>query len=87
MLFSVSVALRGLDLNLFAKNFQGEVSQRIVEETANLVFEIRRQWLSDLSFLSDSVVEADLEGFLEYALCNYLGNLARKHLSEWVFEG
>jgi hypothetical protein len=56
-------------------------------EPKDLVFEIKRQWLSDLSFLSDMVVESDLEGFLEYALCNYLGNLARKHLSEWVFEG
>lgn len=37
-------------------------------------------WLSDLSFLPDRVVESDLEGFLEYALCNYLGNLAHKHL-------
>jgi hypothetical protein len=47
-------------------------------EPKNLVFEIKRQWLSDLSFLPDSTVESDLEGFLEYSLCNYLGNLARK---------
>jgi hypothetical protein len=47
-------------------------------EPSELVFEIKRQWLSDLSFLSDRVVESDLEGFLEYSLCNYLGNLARK---------
>ena len=45
----------------------------------DLVFEIKRQWLSDLSFLPDRVVESDLEGFLEYALCNYLVNLAHKH--------
>ena len=47
-------------------------------EPKDLVFKIKRQWLSDLSFLSDSVVESDLEGFLEYTLCNYLGNLAHK---------
>ncbi len=45
--------------------------------SADLVFEIRRQWLSDLSFLKEKQIEGDLEGFLEYALCNYLGNLAR----------
>ena len=39
MQFSVSVARRGLDLNLFAKNFQGEVAQRLVEETADFAFE------------------------------------------------
>ena len=50
-------------------------------EPKNLVFEIKRQWLSDLSFLPNSVVESDLEGFLEYALCNYLGNLARKQVT------
>jgi hypothetical protein len=50
-------------------------------EPKDLVFEIKRQWLSDLSFLSDKVVESDLEGFLEYALSNYLGNLAHKKLS------
>jgi hypothetical protein len=47
---------------------------------SDLVFEINWQWLSDLSFLPDRVVESDLEGFLEYALCNYLGNLAHKNL-------
>jgi hypothetical protein len=45
-------------------------------EPKDLVFEIKRQWLSDLSFLPDRVVESDLEGFLKYALCDYLGNLA-----------
>jgi hypothetical protein len=49
-------------------------------EPKDLVFEINWQWLSDLSFLPDRVVESDLEGFLEYALCNYLGNLAHKNL-------
>jgi hypothetical protein len=39
MQFSVSVARRGLDLNLFAKNFHGEVAQRLVEETADFAFE------------------------------------------------
>ena len=39
MQFSVSVARRGLNLDLFAKNFQGEVAQRIVEETADFAFE------------------------------------------------
>jgi len=48
-------------------------------EPKDLVFEIKRQWLSDLSFLPNRVVESDLEGFLEYALCNYLVNLAHKH--------
>ena len=46
----------------------------------DLVFEIKRQWLFDLSFLPDRVVESDLEGFLEYALCNYLVNLAHKQV-------
>jgi len=50
-------------------------------EPKDLVFEIKRQWLNDLSFLSDSVIESDLEGFLEYALSNYLGNLARKQVT------
>ena len=50
-------------------------------EPKDLVFEIKRQWLSDLSFLPDRVVESDLEGFLEYALSNYLGNLARKQVT------
>lgn len=50
-------------------------------EPKDLVFEIKRQWLSDLSFLPDNMVESDLEGFLEYALSNYLGNLARKQVT------
>ncbi len=50
-------------------------------EPKDLVFEIKRQWLSDLSFLPNRVVESDLEGFLEYALCNYLRNLAHKQVT------
>jgi hypothetical protein len=55
-------------------------------EPKDLIFEIKRQWLSDLSFLPDRVIESDLEGFLEYVLCNYLGNLDRKHL-EYLLDG
>ena len=50
-------------------------------EPKNLVFEIKRQWLSDLSFLPEKAIESDLEGFLEYTLSNYLGNLARKQVT------
>jgi HK97 gp10 family phage protein len=39
MQFNVTIARRGLNLDLFAKNFQGEVAQRIVEETADFAFE------------------------------------------------
>jgi hypothetical protein len=46
-------------------------------ESEDLVFEIRRQWLSDLSFLSMKQINSDLMGFYEYAICNYLSNLAR----------
>jgi hypothetical protein len=49
--------------------------------SADLVFEIRRQWLSDLSFLKESQIESDLEGFYEYAICNYLSNLARRQVT------
>jgi hypothetical protein len=49
-------------------------------EPADLVFEIKRQWLSDLSFLKEKQIESDLEGFYEYAICNYLGNLAHKQI-------
>lgn len=56
-------------------------SQLKTAQPKDLVFEIKQQWLSDLSFLSERVVESDLEGFLEYALCNYLGNLARKQVT------
>jgi hypothetical protein len=39
MQFKVTIARRGLNLDLFAKNFQGEVAQRIVEETGDFAFE------------------------------------------------
>src|SRR5665647_1541468 len=39
MQFSIRVARLGLNLDLFAKNFQGEVAQRLVEETADFAFE------------------------------------------------
>ena len=48
----------------------------------DLIFEIKRQWLSDLNFLPEKVVESDLEGFYEYSLCNYLGNLAHKQVTK-----
>jgi HK97 gp10 family phage protein len=63
MQFSVSVARRGLDLNLFAKNFQGEVAQRIVEETADFAFEqmySNAPWRS--GFLSQSIKKEVGEG-------------------------
>jgi hypothetical protein len=53
------------------------LNQLEAAEPKNLVFEIKRQWLSDLSFLPEKAIESDLEGFLEYALSNYLGNLAQ----------
>ena len=56
--------------------------QLAAADPKTLVFEIKRQWLSDLSFLPEKAIESDLEGFLEYALSNYLGNLAHKNLVE-----
>ena len=56
------------------------LTQLAKSDPAKLVFEIHRQWLSDLSFLSEKQINSDLEGFYEYAICNYLGNLAHKHL-------
>ena len=47
----------------------------------DLVFEIKRQWLSDLSFLSEKQINSDLTGFYEYAVCNYLSNLARRQVT------
>jgi hypothetical protein len=46
-----------------------------------LVYEIKRQWLSDLSFLQERQIEFDLEGFYQYAICNYLGNLAHRQVT------
>ena len=63
MKFSVSVARRGLDLNLFAKNFQSEVSQRFVEETADFAFEqmySNAPWRS--GFLAQSIKKEVGEG-------------------------
>ena len=63
MKFSVSVARRGLDLNLCAKNFQGEVAQRIVEETADFAFEqmySNAPWRS--GFLAQSIKKEVGEG-------------------------
>ena len=63
MQFSVSVARRGLDLNLFSKNFQGEVAQRIVEETADFAFEqmySNAPWRS--GFLAQSIKKEVGEG-------------------------
>ena len=47
----------------------------------DLVFEIKRQWQSDLSFLSEKQINSDLTGFYEYAVCNYLSNLARRQVT------
>jgi hypothetical protein len=63
MQFSVSVARRGLNLDLFAKNFQGEVAQRIVEETADFAFEqmySNAPWRS--GFLAQSIKKEVGEG-------------------------
>jgi hypothetical protein len=55
-------------------------------EPEDLVFEIRRQWLSDLSFLSEKQINSDLQGFYDYALCNYLSNLAHKQVTTKTLE-
>jgi hypothetical protein len=41
---------------------------------------IRKQWLTDLRFLSPVHVEAYKDEFVKWALCDYLGNLARMDL-------
>ncbi len=66
----------GLAFVLAHEEYLAELAK---SDPAKLVFEIRRQWLSDLSFLKESQIESDLEGFYEYAICNYLGNLAHKY--------
>jgi hypothetical protein len=38
---------------------------------------IHKQWLTDVRFMSASHVEAYRDEFVEWALCDYLGNLAR----------
>jgi hypothetical protein len=55
-------------------------------EADDLVFEIRRQWLSDLSFLSKKQINSDLIGFYEYAICNYLSNLAKWQITTKTME-
>jgi hypothetical protein len=51
-------------------------------EPKDLVFEIKRQWLSDLSFLNEKQIAFDFTGFYEYAICNYLGNLAHRQVTK-----
>ncbi len=41
----------------------------------------REQWLFDVDFLSDRYVALNKREFVEMALCDYLGNLARMELS------
>jgi hypothetical protein len=65
----------GLAFVLAREEYLAELAK---SEPADLIFEIKRQWLSDLSFLKEKQIKSDLEGFYEYALCNYLGNLAHK---------
>jgi hypothetical protein len=67
----------GLAFALAREEYLAELAK---SEPADLVFEIKRQWLSDLSFLKEKQIESDLEGFYEYAICNYLGNLAHKQI-------
>ena len=58
------------------------LAQLARSEPADLVFEIKRQWLSDLSFLNEKQIAFDFTGFYEYALCNYLGNLAHRQVTK-----
>jgi hypothetical protein len=63
MQFNVTVARRGLNLDLFAQNFQGEVQQRIVEETGDFAFEqmySNAPWRS--GFLAQSIKKEVSEG-------------------------
>jgi len=68
----------GLAFVLAREEYLAELAR---SDPAKLVFEIRRQWLSDLSFLKEKQIKSDLEGFYEYAICNYLGNLAHKQVT------
>jgi hypothetical protein len=45
----------------------------------SLVFDIKRQWLSDLSFLNEKQIMYDLEGFYQYSITNYLSNLVHNY--------
>jgi hypothetical protein len=44
-----------------------------------IVSDIKRQWLSDLSFLQDKQIRYDLEGFYQYSITNYLSNLVHNY--------
>ena len=68
----------GLAFVLAREEYLAQLAKSSPED---LVFEIRRQWLSDLSFLSEKQINSDLEGFYEYAICNYLSNLARRQVT------
>jgi hypothetical protein len=56
-------------------------------DPASMLFEIKRQWLSDLSFLSKKQIQYDLSGFYQYVICNYLSNLAHKQVTNKNFGG
>ena len=75
MQFKISVAMRGLNLDLFAKNFKGEVAQRIVEETADFAFEqmySNAPWRS--GFLAQSIKKEVGEGKVDIKpLASYSG--------------
>jgi hypothetical protein len=45
----------------------------------SLLFDIKRQWLSDLSFLKENQIMYDLEGFYQYSITNYLSNLVHNY--------
>jgi hypothetical protein len=60
----------------------GEEMSEFNEEVAEIKRLIKEQWLDDVDFLSDKVIIHDRRAFLEIALCDYLGNLARMELSE-----
>jgi len=52
------------------------------EEVAEIKRLIKVQWLDDIDFLRDAVIIHDRRAFLEIALCDYLGNLARMEFAE-----
>jgi hypothetical protein len=52
------------------------------EEVAEIKRLIKVQWLDDIDFLRDAVIIRDRRAFLEIALCDYLGNLARMEFAE-----
>ena len=74
----------GLAFLLAAEEYENQFERM---KPADLVFEIRRQWLSDLSFLSEKQIRSDLNGFYDYAICNYLSNLAHKQVTNKNFGG